>query len=393
MASWLLRLAFVFGAVAVGCSADTPHEESAENVEAIVEGTPHVIDVEPGVDVEVRDDALVFPEPLRPDVGALGPGDVVVSGRGAGFLRRIRSLTHDNGKAVVTTEPAALTDVFRQARINGTSTTPIAPRSAVAPQSFSLPLPVIGIRGLRVPLNGQGSEITIEEGSFDLTPAIDYDLVLRDRAIDRMKFVVSGQAKAKLRVKYHLQKPPYVGTGVMARFGEPGIRVAEGPTHYSLVWIGGIPVVLVVKTELLLGYLLQVGGDVSGELSFSSNGDVAVGASYDGEWHNQTSSTVSFALDGDPNFASATLGGDVTLSARLSLSFYDLGGPWVELQGYGGIGRESGAAAQIGHADVFAELGLRGLVGVEVAPFGRLVVGYQAMLFDKNQHLPLFATE
>jgi hypothetical protein len=192
-------------------------------------------------------------------------------------------------------------------------------------------------------------------------------------------------------VKYHITRPPYVGTGVTVRFGEPGKLVGEAPPQYALVWVGSVPVVIVVKTQLFVGYLLDVGGDVSGESAFTANGSLSAGVSYDGSWHDLDGSTLKVSASGPPEFASLTLGGDVTLTAKLSVSLYDVVGPWVELQAYAGLGRESGTAASLGSADVYGEIGLRGLVGVEAAPFGKLVVGYQDMLFDENLHIPLVA--
>jgi hypothetical protein len=169
------------------------------------------------------------------------------------------------------------------------------------------------------------------------------------------------------------------------RFSEPGKVIAQAPEKFVLLWVGGVPVVAVVKVQLLLGWLLEVGGEVSGESTFSAHGNVSAGLSYDGAWHDLSTSTLSVSALGPATFASTSFGGDVTLSARLTVSFYDLAGPWVELQGYTGVGRETKGS----DADIYGELGLRGMAGVEAAPFGKLVVGYQSVLFDKGIHVPI----
>src|SRR5436190_456615 len=86
--SWFAPVAL---AAVVACSgAPAEGDDSSENVEALVEPTTRVTDAKPGVDVEVTDDALVFPAPLRADVAEAAIGDVLVSGHGAGFCRRVK---------------------------------------------------------------------------------------------------------------------------------------------------------------------------------------------------------------------------------------------------------------------------------------------------------------
>jgi hypothetical protein len=381
-----------FALLALVACSDAPADDAQSgggDVEALVEPTTRVIDARPGVDVEVRDDALVFPAPLRDDVAGAGPGDVLVSGHGEGFCRRVTGRHEEGGRIVVTTEPAGLTDVFRQARV-ATPTANVTP--SLTPQRFTIPLPTLGIAGVRLPVGGEGSDVTIEEGSYSLTPSIDYDLVVRDRRVESMKLVVGGAMRSTLKVKYNIARPPYVGNGVTVHYGAPGKTVLAAQPHYELIWVGSVPVVLVIRVELLAGFLLEVGGDVSGDSSLTTDGHIDAGVSYDGAWHDLSTSRFSVHTEGAPSFASSTLGGDVTLTARLSVSVYGAIGPWVGLQGYAGIGRESGKAAEQGAADVYGEIGLRGLVGVEAAPFGKALVGYQSVLFDENLHFPIVAT-
>src|SRR5207244_670036 len=129
------------------------------------------------------------------------------------------------------------------------------------------------------------------------------------RRMERMRLVVGGTATSKLKVKYHIVRPPYSGNGLTVHFGEPGKKVAEAPPRYVLVWIGGVPVVLVIRVELLVGYLLEVGGDVSGETSFTGTGSVSAGVTYDGAWHDVATSSLRASIDGAPSFASTSLGG------------------------------------------------------------------------------------
>src|SRR5438067_5642855 len=116
MASSVARLAHAalgLVLVASGCAGDAHEDASSENVEALVEPTTHVIDARPGIDVEVTGDALVFHganHDLRDDVAKAAIGDVLVSGHGEGFCRRITGRRDEGSDVVITTSRAGLTD-------------------------------------------------------------------------------------------------------------------------------------------------------------------------------------------------------------------------------------------------------------------------------------------
>jgi hypothetical protein len=377
-------------AASVACGAGSSEDVSTDTSEPLIEAQTHVLDAEPGADVDVQDGKLVFPADTRfaTDLASASQGDVLVSGHGKGFARRILDRKTQDGKIVVTTENAALTDIFKRAHYRS----PAGDATAVNPEAFHVPLPALSIAGVRLPLGGEGGELEIEEGSWSLDPQVDFTFDVDDNHFQKMQLYVSAPATAKLKVKYHIARPAYVGNGLTFHFGEPGKVIAEAPEHFTLVWIGWVPVVIVTKVQLLAGFQLMVGGEVEGETALVANGHASAGVSYDGAWHNLSSTGLDVKLDGAPTFDSTTLGGDLTLTAKLSVSVYDLAGPYVELQGYAGVGRDSGNAAQLGSADVYGEVGLRGIVGVEAAPFGKLVVGYQSVLFDKSLHFPIVAS-
>ncbi len=376
-------------AASAACGGGKPDDVSSESSEPLIEAKTHVLDAEPGADVDVADGQLVFPAGSRfaTDIGSASQGDVLVSGHGRGFARRIVDRKIVDGKLVVATENAALTDIFKRAHVRP----PVGDANALSPQAFHVPLPTLSIGGVRLPLGGQGGSVEIEQGSWSIDPQVDFTFDVEDNHFDEMKLYVSAPASARLKVKYHVARPAYVGSGLKIHYGEPGKVIAEAPEHFTLVWVGWVPVVLVTKVQLLAGFQLMVGGEVEGETSLVANGHASAGVSYDGAWHNLTSAGLDVSLDGAPTFDSLTLGGDITLTAKLSVSVYDLAGPYVELQGYAGVGYESGDAAELGAQDVYGEIGLRGIVGVEAAPFGKLLVGYQSVVFDKSLHFPISA--
>jgi hypothetical protein len=104
-----------------------------------------------------------------------------------------------------------------------------------------------------------------------------------------------------------------------------------------------------------------------------------------GGWRNLASKSVSLTRGGTTSMASHSVSGDITLTARLDVSFYELAGPYVGLQAYAGAKHEGSSDA----SGWFLQNGLRGGAGAQVAVFGHSVAGYQAVLFDLHEQQAL----
>lgn len=389
MASSLRALAAVLaaGACLVACAAEPASSDDAASTDVapIVQPKVHVVDGEPGKELDVQPDSVAASVAQLGATARYAPGDVIVSGRAAGFLRRVRATRVEGDRVVVDTEPASLEDVFQQVHLRGSlAEPPAAPAAAaagLAPRGVFLQLPAMQIANTRVPV-GNGSEIEIVEGSFSMQPKLDFDLKMRGGKLDHLQVVASGTTQTKLHVRYDLHH-------VAGQSGylclTDGIPVADSPPYYAVFWAGVVPVVVAVRARLLAGFKLNVSGEVSGEESVGANGSVMAGLEYaNGGWRNVASNGVSIRAEGRPTVVSHHISGDVTLTARLDVSFYDLAGPYVGVQAYTGVGHE-------GSDDVsgwFDEIGLRGIAGAQVSVFGKRVAAYETVLFDVHDQQP-----
>jgi hypothetical protein len=185
-----------------------------------------------------------------------------------------------------------------------------------------------------------------------------------------------------------VSKPDNLQSGAFAHLsaGGDGTPLLETPPYYAVFWAGYVPIVVSVRARLLAGYDLLFGAEVTGEQDVSADGSVSAGLEYaNGGWRNLASKSLSLSHAGTTNIISHSLSGDITLTARLDVSFYELAGPYIGLQAYAGV-------KHVGTADTSGWLlqdGLRGLAGAQVAVFGKSVVGYQSVLFDLHDERPM----
>jgi len=385
---WPLATLIVAGAWAMGCAAesDSPESTSAD-VAPIVKSQVHVVDAEPGSDLDVQPDTVSASLAKLGDFATYKPGDVIVSGRAGGLLRRVRATRVEGDRVIVDTEAASLEDVFQQVHLRGSmGEPPAAPATAgLAPRGVFLQLPKMHVDNKRLTI-GNGSEIELVEGSFSFQPQLDFDLSVRDGRLDHLKVVASGETEGKLHVRYDIHKAPGLQSGAFVRFDNAGVPLVESAPYYAVFWAGYVPVVVAVRARLLANWGLEAGGDVFGEESVRAAGSLSAGLEYtNGGWRNVSSRGFSVSANGQPTIVSHSIAGNVMLTARLDVSFYEIAGPYVGLQAYAGVGHEESAAG----ASWFTDVGLRGIAGAQVAVFGKALVGYQSVLFDVHDRQPL----
>jgi hypothetical protein len=369
-------------------------EPAAEDVAPLVQSNVHVLDAEPGVDLELHDADLVGSAARFPELAHAAPGDILVSGRAAGFLRRVRSIRVDGDSVTAQTEPASLEDVFHQVHVRGAinGDTPVGAPVPVAtpglgPRGIRLEIPKLSLQGKRLAI-GHGSEIEIVDGDFGFQPQLDFDLTMHGGRMEHIKVLAAGASTARLHVRYHVSKPDNLQSGAFVHFsgGADGTPLLETPPYYAVFWAGYVPIVVSVRARLLAGFELLVGGEVTGEQDVSADGSVSTGLEYEnGGWRDLASKSLTLSHAGTNTFTSHSLAGDITLTARLDVSFYELAGPYVGLQAYAGV-KHVGTADSSGW---ILEDGLRGLAGAQVAIFGKSVAGYQSVLFDLHDERPM----
>lgn len=368
-------------ALACACAPAADGEASDDAIAAIVSPRSFVVRGRPGDDIRVERDRLVFRRAGHEDILGRAPGDVLVSGEGDGFLRRVRAIGEEGGEIVVSTEPASLEDAIEQGRVQRR----VVPDGPLGPKGLWDGALRMVLPATRLPVGTAGA-LELESGTFDFDPEVDFDVLLERGRVRRAKVAVAGATRASLRVRFDLERPAYVADGPWVRVGEPGVPLASLPPMRAVGWIGAVPVVVVVRVDLMVGYYLQLGGHVTGEIGFDLASSLRAGVELDGgAWRSLGEASFHQAPSARVVTSARTLGGDVTLTALVRVSLYDVAGPYVGLQAYSGVTRETTASED----RWAAEVGLRAIVGVEAGLFGKVVVGYQGTPFDEVLRIPL----
>lgn len=388
IATFARVVACLLGLGAAACGVAEPEESVDEDLAAVVRPRTVVVAATPGDDVRVEPDRLVFRRAGHEDLLGRQPDDVLVCGTGDGFMRRLRRVRAEGETIVVETSSASFDDAIEQGRVRKRiSATGNTGGSTVAPRGFGLPGLAAALPTTR--FGGAAGEVELVEGHFSYQPDIDVDLVVRGGQVRSAKVLATGKASAGMRVRFDLHRPAYVAAGPFVRIGEPGWRLLGLPPYRTIAWVGQVPVIVVVRVELFLGYLLEIGGDVKGEVALDVASSLSAGLELrDGAWRSLGSSSFEVKPGAHVDVSRRLLAGDVTLTAQLSVSFYDVAGPFVGLQAYAGIGQDK----QAGHEEWFGQVGLRSLVGAQASLFGPFVAGYQATPFDRKLRIALGET-
>ena len=366
------------------CSADSASEDAASaDLAPIVDSHTLVVEATPGQDVEIAPDSLRFTRAGHEDLFARQPGDVLVSR--AGFARRITGVRADGDHILVQTSTASLEDLFVQGNLNQSLDPEAsdAPATVVHTQGLSLPIMRFVLSGIHLDGSPFGS-LEISDGEFSFQPHVDVGVKIKNRALDHFILRAEGDAHASVHTRFNLHRPAYTASGTL--LGRGGWTVASATPVTTIVWVGSVPVLLTVKLELLVGYGLEVTGDAIGDETFSVDTALSAGAEYtDHAWHNLGGATFKAGPTGHATVPMHSLAGDVTLTGRVTLLVYELAGPFVALQAYGGIGHDGDGTT----GQWFGHVGVRGLFGGRIEVLGRAIGGYEVQIFDEQSKFDL----
>lgn len=380
---WILALATT-SIACVACAA-RPDDDVGEEVAPIVSSRVSVVGGAPGDEVRVEPERLVFRRTGHEDLLARRAGDVLASADGDGFLRRVRGVRAEGDDLVVDTEPAGLGDALQQGRVRQRFVGTTDPSSVGVQGGFGslLQVPLAG----RLTMGSTGS-IDVTEGHLAFDPDVDVDLAVKNGSVERARFIVSGKADASLHARFDIRRPSHVVDGGFVRLNEPGWTLASAPPVRRVVFVGWLPVLVVLRLDVLLEYAVEISGDVSGDLDLGAATTLRGGIELrDGRWRTVGEGTFSLAHDNQLVVSRRVLGGDLVLSTRLSVQLYDVAGPYVTLDAYGGAAQSTSGDA----SSWYARAGVRSRAGVEANVFGPVVLGYQAALFDRSVRVPLLS--
>jgi hypothetical protein len=346
---WLLVLS-----LGMGCGSPNPDGVSPSNQVTVVEA-----------DVQVAPDRLTLARSGNEALLDRQPGDVLVSGRGTGFLRKVVTVERSGDQIVIATQPAALSDALGTALYDGSFHDS---KADISGPSFNGVY--VGFGGLEIQ-SGTDVDVHMTKGSVNFSPSLDLSLDTSWGRVTTFDLVASGTFTSELGFHVHTDGPAEI------RY-QKDLWTSPPATFYQQ--IGPIPVVEVVEVVVTL----EVNGSTEGatdlDVGASAMADLAVGARYyDGEWHRVGDHSLTLQTDGPSLTTTNDLQMQVLLPIELHVSFYDLAGPYVSLE-------PKLQATYTADQGIVASWGLESLFGGSVNLLGAgndsRVLGFEGNLFD-----------
>ena len=315
--------------ILISCEEDSP--TGLSNGDVTISDNTIVIEEEGNVSIDsVSDGEIVLSfTGSAPDISV---GDILVSGEGNGFLRKVTSTSVEGNTITVTTQNARITDAVENGSVDTTIPITISTSALGKGVNYNaiegVTLVAGGIDLTNVILysgsvSGEILTVSITEGSIDFSPSLNIGFKVESGKIQEFHAVADGDLT--LDVDFRA-----TSTGDVVHSDE--IYLISIPIGQFVQFIGIFPVVEVVTLDIYAGFKtnIQASGDLVVGLDNTSS--VSVGAKYDqGQWTSvweNTSSLTSHPITW-PLSSSIELEGYV--EPRISVKFYAVAGPYISV--------------------------------------------------------------
>ncbi len=263
----------------------------------------------------------------------LAPGQIIASGDGDGFLRKITSVSVSGNTITAQTEQAVLTDALEDADM--IDTVPLDVGAAASPESTGLKL-VKALDGVQVtkagiPLNnvtifsGSGLTVRIPSGNINFDTDLDIGLRIRKAKLEEFHAIAGGSMAVDLDIEATASKTISYGKEIsLAQFQSVAVQ-----------WIGPVPIVEVITLDFVVGFDAALTGTMTARTGIDGSASLSIGARYEnGSWDGVR--TASKSMSATPPTFSGSAGLTIRGYVRpaISVKFYSIAGPELGLEPY-----------------------------------------------------------
>jgi hypothetical protein len=328
---------------------------------AIAKGNVFVVDRDPTLEMTVSDTSIIFPAANNQAVLGYQPNDVLVSGMGAGFLRKVVDVQPSGDRIIVHTENGDLTDALEAAEISHST------KSDGKEDWLGQGLEGVYANFGNVSIEATNVSVQVANSSLSFSPDLDVDLKIADGALQKFDLVASGRVDAALDLEvqiagagsYSLQKDLYKST--------PKIFVQM---------IGWVPVVEVVQLKVGIGISGAATGAATAHIGATGSASVTTGTRYvDGAWHDVGENMLAFQPIDGLRLDDSSVSIEGYAYVVLDVKFYDLAGPFVGLYPYVGAIYDQNRGGSTYY-------GIQGVFGGHVVGTNENEIGINYNLFD-----------
>ena len=301
-------------------------------------------------------------------------GDIIVSTRGEGFLRRVTSVNLSGGEYLVQTTASTMEEAFESVDVEFTKTlTPndlststaakmlkgVSIHPAGVPGKFYVKLDNVILYDIDGDQNTKGDQI-VANGEISFTVGINPKIVIRWFDLKELKFIKTIDESATLTLD------SMVGISLQK-------EVAIATFYFAPIPAG--PIIFVPEISVVVGGVAQVGLKTSAGITQQAS--YSAGISYsNGVW----SPVSQFSSDFQFSAPSISFEGDIKCytGPKLALKIYGVLGPYLSADGY----LKLSTVLSGSNIDWTLYGGLEGLGGVEMTILSFIKVGYSATLLD-----------
>lgn len=284
------------------------------------------------VSIRIGEDGVV--ELSGANVPDLFPGQVIISARHS-LLARVHSVSLQDGKTILETDPAALTDVIKRAHIAiNTQAMPPEAKSIIHSSKglagkFDFGFEdggfVISLTDAELDLE-DACKVKLTDGTFRFTPEFDFVLDIEDFAIQRFKCVTTGTmylnmdvAVEATRIRDALKKE---------------ITLAEVNFGRGVFFVGIIPIEYVFFVSLKIGAKTTFGELGTVTAGFDLTTGLSAGAEYQaGRW----TPIGDFSFDLNPHLPAVAISpveAKVYIKPEFGIKFFEVVGPSISVEDY-----------------------------------------------------------
>jgi Notch-like protein len=341
--------------------------------EAVVADEVNVLADEVAAEAAVEEDRLALPAEGNETLLELEEGDVLVSSEGEGFLRKVVSVTQEDGSIIIETVPATLEDVFDELVVaydilaeEGPSGFMPAPPETPPSSRGLMDADLAGLVLFDGYVGGAPLFVTVHEGALSFDPELASELEIHGASLNKLRFSVRSSLTASLALRAE-------AGGVMEHSGETEVLLGETRTVKRT---GKVDLVHTVRWYAELGYELRATGPGTVEAGLAVAGDVDAALAHSaGGWSPPKDQDFALEAIGPAEIpvAAAYLAG--TLRVRVEVDLYGEAGPHFELGPYFAFDSTVGAPCAwslIG--------GVQGTVGVHPGATSKSFVAHEAKL-------------
>ncbi len=302
-------------------------------------------------EVTIEEERLVFAARGNEDLLDRVPGDILVSERSGGYLRRIVSVERAGDTIVVTTEHAALEEVLPDAELARR----VTPRLGKADgegeaQGFSFGFGEIDLPG------ENGLRVNITGGHFRFDPDIDFAVRVKRSVLEEVRAIATGEIDAEIHADVE------VAAGIDKYVFKP---LWKQPYTFVQI-VGGIPVVEVLELSLGVGLEIKTHGSARVLVGGRMRGHVSAGSIWEnGAWREVATQELVFTPE------TRVLSGEVgeieisaLIYAEVAFKLYGVAGPALRVVPFASL-------AHLPGSDTFVpSVGVKGFFeGVLSLPF------------------------